>query len=314
MKIHLAICPLGVFACDEGGKIIDRQLFEKNPKSAAAKLLQLREGKLAPELKTVYDRVRKKSAEVFLEGDRNFGLEVITEFPNPCGIFLRRNLERLARETGFPQFDQFTHNLSLDVADARLSADLKKPDKLVIQLVNSLDEVNENVNVLGARLDEISLLKIDQKNSSIPQHFGLAVSSLRKTQKSLEDDLSRLMKEHFPNIATVAGPTIGARLISIAGDVGRLSKMASSKIQVLGAEKALFRHLTTGAKPPKYGVILSHPALANAPYHIHGRIARALAAKISIAVKADVYSKKFIGEQLKKGLEDEIKKIKRMKQ
>ena len=307
----MAICPLGVFACDEGGRIVDKQLFDANFRSASTKFLSMRQGKLIPELKSLYERVHKKSSEITLEGEKNFGLDVVTQFPNPCGIFLRKNLASLAKENNFHQFGQFVHNLSLELADEKLSADLKKPDKLVIQMVNALNEVNENVNVLSARMDEINLLKLDQKNQAMAKEFGSAVSTLRNSQRLLEYEIGRLMKENFPNIAVVAGAIIGAKLISIAGDVDRLSKMASSKIQVLGAEKALFRHLTTGAKPPKYGIISTHPVFSSVPPHLGGRVARMFASKISIASKADVYTKHFIGDELKKELEEEIRKLKK---
>lgn len=82
----------------------------------------------------------------------------------------------------------------------------------------------------------------------------------------------------------------------------------ASTIQVLGAEKALFRHMKTGAKPPRHGVIVQHPLLSGAPQKMHGKIARALADKISIAVKVDYFKGKFIGDKLRKGLEEKFRK------
>ena len=308
MSIHLAICPLGVFALDEGGKIVDKQLFDK--KTAASCFVQIQAGKIIPELKSIYERVSKKSNDITLEGDKNFGLELVTEFPNPCGVFLRTNFEKIAKENGVAQPDQLVHTLSLDITDQRLSADLKRPDKLIIQVVNALNETNEALNVLSARSRELDLLKLEQKDKSSLQTFNSLVLEIKSTQRQLEDTLAALMKKNFPNIATIAGATIGAKLLSIAGDSERFAKMASSKIQVLGAEKALFRHLTTGAKPPKYGIISTHQAFQGVPKHFEGKVARALAAKISLAAKADVYTKHFIGDMLKKDLEMQIKRIK----
>lgn len=306
MAYHLAICPLGVFALDEGGKIVDKQLFDK--KTVSSRFVQLREGKLIPELKTIYDRVSKKSTDIALEGDQNYGLSLVTEFPNPAGVYLRQNLDRLSKEQSFSF--QNLHNLSLDIAEHKLNEELKKPDKLIIQLINALNEVNENENVLSARLSELNLLRVSEKNRAVIQEFGDVVFNLKKSEKFLENELARLMKENFPNIAAIAGATIGAKLLSIAGDSERFAKMASSKIQVLGAEKALFRHLTTGAKPPKYGIISTHQAFQGVPKHFEGKVARALAAKISLAAKADVYTKRFIGDTLKKDLEMQIQRIK----
>jgi nucleolar protein 56 len=82
--------------------------------------------------------------------------------------------------------------------------------------------------------------------------------------------------------------------------------MPASTIQILGAEKALFRHMKTGAKPPRHGIIISHPLIARAPDKMHGKIARALADKLSIASKVDYFKGNFIGDKLKKSLEEKF--------
>ena len=79
--------------------------------------------------------------------------------------------------------------------------------------------------------------------------------------------------------------------------------MPASTIQILGAEKALFRHMKTGAKPPRHGVIVAHPLISRAPDKMHGKIARTLADKISIAAKVDYFRGQFIGDKLRKELE-----------
>lgn len=95
------------------------------------------------------------------------------------------------------------------------------------------------------------------------------------------------MRKRCPHLTSVAGHVVGARLISAAGSLEKLSRMPSSKIQVLGAEKALFRHLKTGSNPPKYGMIYFHDSVVNA--EDKGRAARHLAGKIAIASRQDFY-------------------------
>jgi nucleolar protein 56 len=87
----------------------------------------------------------------------------------------------------------------------------------------------------------------------------------------------------------VAGATIGARLIAKAGGLDRLARLPASTVQVLGAEKALFRALRTGARPPKHGILFQHDAVHTAPKWQRGKIARALANKIAIAARIDFY-------------------------
>ena len=85
--------------------------------------------------------------------------------------------------------------------------------------------------------------------------------------------------------------------------------MPSSTIQILGAEKALFRHLRNKKRnlPPRHGLIVQHPLLSGAPDKEHGKRARALAAKISQAVRIDYFKGKFIGDKFKKELVDKFK-------
>ena len=110
-----------------------------------------------------------------------------------------------------------------------------------------------------------------------------------------------------PNIKAVCDVMIAAKLMEHAGSLKRLSEMPASTIQILGAEKALFRHMKTGAKPPRHGVIVSHSLIANSPEKMHGRIARTLADKISIAAKVDYFKGQFIGDKLRKELEGKFK-------
>lgn len=102
--------------------------------------------------------------------------------------------------------------------------------------------------------------------------------------------LDSLLKKCAPNLLEAAGTEISARLISLAGSLKHLAELPSSTIQVLGAEKALFRHLKSGSRPPKFGVIFAHQSISNAEEK--GKAARKLASRISIAVKKDFFSKK----------------------
>ncbi len=120
-----------------------------------------------------------------------------------------------------------------------------------------------------------------------------SLASLAVQLSSLRDALNGYvesqMKKVAPNVADVAGATIGARLMAKAGGLDRLAIMPSSTIQILGAEKALFRALRTGARPPKHGILFQHQAVHTAPKWQRGKIARTLANKIAIAARVDCY-------------------------
>jgi len=113
-----------------------------------------------------------------------------------------------------------------------------------------------------------------------------------------------LASETAPNVSAIAGPTLAAKLIEKAGGIKRMAMMPSSTLQILGAEKALFRAVKTHAKPPKHGLIFQHPYVNAAPRGLRGLRARHLAAKLSIAARADAFSGNFIAEQLKKNLDE----------
>lgn len=88
-----------------------------------------------------------------------------------------------------------------------------------------------------------------------------------------------------------------------------MAMMSSSKIQVLGAEKAMFRALRTGSRPPKHGLIFQHPLIHSAPRRQRGKLARVLAGKLATAARADAFSGRFIGDKLRRDLEERIQEI-----
>jgi len=132
---------------------------------------------------------------------------------------------------------------------------------------------------------------------------------LYSMRRSLERYIEAVMDEIAPNLKAVAGPLLGARLISLAGGLERLAKLPSSTVQVLGAEKALFRALRTGAKPPKHGVIFQHYYVKGAKRWQRGKVARALAGKISMAARIDAFSGRYVGDELKADLDARVKEI-----
>ncbi|TXT56999.1 MAG: putative NOP5 family protein [Candidatus Thorarchaeota archaeon] len=138
-----------------------------------------------------------------------------------------------------------------------------------------------------------------------------SVEGLLDTRAYLEEYITNIMDNVAPNISTMVGPMIGARLISLAGSLKELARKPSSTIQILGAEKALFRALKTGADPPKHGIIYRVPEINTAPYWQRGKVARALAGKVSLGAKVDAYSDKRIGEKLREEFLARVAEIQR---
>jgi nucleolar protein 56 len=211
-------------------------------------------------------------------------------------------------------------------------------DILIVQAVSSIDEIGKAAHLLAKRLrewhsfhnpelsrnaeDNESFLKIvlakklkgemgvELKREDMEEMYSFAAEiwRLHELKNKEEEYLGKLMKELCPNLKEVAGTIIGARLISLAGSLKRLSEMPASTIQVLGAEKAMFRHVRNkNSRPPKYGVIHEHPLIMKAKRPMHGKIARTLADKICLAAKVDYFKGEFIGEKLRIDLEEKFK-------
>ncbi|MEM2910697.1 MAG: hypothetical protein QXO01_06520 [Nitrososphaerota archaeon] len=152
-----------------------------------------------------------------------------------------------------------------------------------------------------------NILKQDEEHLKRFAEEGLRLMQLRK---DLENYIKSLMSLEAPNLTAIAGPILGSKLLALVGGLEKLARMPASTIQVLGAEKALFRFFKTGRGAPKHGLIFQHPYVHASPKWQRGKIARALAAKISIAARIDYFSREDRGAELRKALEDRIKEIK----
>lgn len=155
---------------------------------------------------------------------------------------------------------------------------------------------------LGSEVSEFDLRPISQL-----AQFGVEIT---KIKESLVDYIDKCMAEVAPNIQSLVGSNLGARLIALSGNLESLAKSSSGTIQVLGAEKALFRHLRSGEDPPKHGVIFQSPYIHTAKLHQRGKIARSLAGKLSIAARVDYFNGEFVGDKLLQELETRIEEIK----
>merc|ERR1712157_361277 len=137
--------------------------------------------------------------------------------------------------------------------------------------------------------------------------MGVAMGDYRK---ELSTYLQSKMGLVAPNLATLIGDTVGARLISHAGSLTNLAKAPASTVQILGAEKALFRALKTRGNTPKYGLIFHSSFIGRAGAKNKGRISRYLANKCSIASRIDAFSEEstsVFGTKLKEQVEDRLK-------
>merc|ERR1712066_618647 len=136
--------------------------------------------------------------------------------------------------------------------------------------------------------------------------MGIALAEYRK---ELMEYLQSKMGNVAPNLAALIGDTVGARLISHAGSLTNLAKYPASTVQILGAEKALFRALKTKGNTPKYGLIFHSTFIGRAQQKNKGRISRYPANKCSIASRIDCFSEEattVFGEKLRDQVEERL--------
>jgi len=170
---------------------------------------------------------------------------------------------------------------------------------------------------LREKIEDLELKQIAQKSMGADfgeeeiktvQTIAARILEFYKLRDDLSEQLEKILKEVAPNFTELAGPMLSAKLIAKAGGLEKLAKMPSSAIQLMGAEKSLFRFLHGKGKSPRFGLIYNHPFVLNAPEKFKGKVARILASKLSIAAKLDFYSKEYKGDKLKKELEEKVKK------
>ncbi len=218
-------------------------------------------------------------------------------------------------------------------------------DNLIIQSVSLLDEIDRAVNIISKRLREWHSLTYPELEHKIQDHIFYAklisektnieiesdlkiknnlganlqqkdiipikllaneVINLFKLRKQNEEYLTQLMQTHCPNLTELGGATIAAKLLNHARSLKHLAMLPASTLQLFGAEKALFRHIKTGARSPKYGLIINHPFVQNAKKDEKGKAARLLADKLSLCARLDYFKGEFKAPEYKKELEKKL--------
>lgn len=196
---------------------------------------------------------------------------------------------------------------------ARIATIIKNRSSLTEDLIPSIEEVVEDEDIaqhifsasrasMGTDISEIDLANI--------MLFAQRVISLSEYRRQLYEYLCSKMNTIAPNLTALIGEQVGARLISHAGSLTNLAKYPASTVQILGAEKALFRALKTKSNTPKYGLIFNSSFIGKAGSKNKGRISRYLANKCSIASRIDCFSEagsSLFGERLKDQVEERLK-------
>ena len=252
---------------------------------------------------------RRKIKQISEQKDKFIAqaIEAVDDCDKALNVFISRIREWFGLH--FPELDK---RLSSHTAYAKIVAKLGQRSMI------STGTLEEVLGFPEEKAQEVAQLAKKSMGGAITdfelsplQEFASGTGDFYRIRDVLANYVEEAMQQVAPNIRALVGALLGARLISLAGGLDRLSRFPSSTIQVLGAEKALFRSLRTGAKPPKHGIIFQWEDIHGAPYWTKGKIARALAGKLSIAARVDFYSGEYIGDDLLDDLRRRIDDIRK---
>lgn len=318
----------GSFLLDAGTPA-RQALFPKDPEAIADRLQGVEEWKVLEE-----ERALVEGLDEFDVAEPRLAKKAGGRLSSEKPPFLR------PEDFGFDR--DLLHRAMLALGRRRMRRAVGPEDHLA-QAVGAIDDLQEAENVLLERLREWYALHFPElaRTADEATYLGLiaqygareampidardsvgaplgpaeleAVRSLasivqetRSRRATAEAYAERVVREIAPNVAHLAGPLLAARLVSLAGGVRDLAGLPASTVQLLGAEKALFRHLRDHKRPPKHGVLFQHPWVHRAPRWQRGAIARAFAGKLAIAARADAYTRRFIADDLRAQLERTI--------
>lgn len=287
----------GTFLCDKTA-VQKEILFPKTGKEIVQRLREIEKNTILAEEKKIV-----KNTNVIVNEKR---LQDLGLYQKDDPVF--RTLLIPPEQYGFSQ--DLLHEVSMLMAQDKIHEQLQSEDLQLIQMVNALDDLVQTANLLSERLSCWSLLPTSKKKV---KPFEKTLSAVNDEIARLQDQIEKDMKTIAPNTSRIIGPLIGARLIALAGGMHKMAMMPASTIQLLGAEKALFRFKKDGGRPPKHGVIFQHPMINGAPKTQRGKIARLLATKLSTAIKADVFTKNDITDQLQKDIKTRLEEIRKKK-
>lgn len=209
----------------------------------------------------------------------------------------------------FPELDYLLQNI---ITYSNIVRDAGSRENISKELLTQLEVPEKKIEMIQLAISKSQGGDLTVESSESLKILASQVIKLSELRTNLSNTIENLMEKLAPNLKNILTATIGARLIAKAGSLIRLAQMPSSTIQIIGAEKALFRALKTGTRPPKHGLLFQHPSVNSAPKWQRGKIARALSSKIAIAVRIDVYRNASLDNSLLDKLTKRIETIQKI--
>ncbi|MHA1740001.1 MAG: C/D box methylation guide ribonucleoprotein complex aNOP56 subunit [Candidatus Heimdallarchaeota archaeon] len=374
MKLYLVSTMIGSFLLDEEGNTINVRYYNLDPEEVSIKLNKLDQEELPEEISELLKE--QKDDEIIVQLPKlsriisATGLKVTTDYESSVIDSFNKNILETVINTGLfkneQEYRSFIRDASIQLTRLRVRQAAEKRDRLIVQAIETIDDLDKTLNLFTGRLREFYGMHFPELGDAVENHQTLAliisqsgdksaitkkllvdeikfpekkaerllnsreksmgsdllkqdiqiikdqaqlIVELYQRRQALEKWMDEAMMSTTPNICGVVGPLLGARLIALVGSLRALAMATSSKIQILGAEKALYRTIKTGAPPPKHGIIFQDSRINQAKWWQRGKIARVISGRISIAARLDFFEAEDQSEQLAKDLEGKINAI-----
>lgn len=258
MKVYIAESVFGIFALDQDGNLLNASLFARNASEAAKKIIQLQEGSISEELESLIETFKGQDVTFILEDElvaRNLRdkLDVKTEIEKPSSVarLFRKNLRdyvnRMESEISPSEFNEFIWDVNTQLTRIKIKEAGEKRDKMIVQAVFSLDDIDNSLNLFSTRVREWYSLHFPELDKIVSSHpaFVQIVSELglrsNFTVEKLEK-LSRVPSETAEKIVSEANKSMGAEISE--SDIEILKEFAAETLRLFELRKETERYIS----------------------------------------------------------------------
>ena len=306
MECYITYCVKGYYAFNSENKLICEKLFPETEIihrliDIEDKKITVEEAEIIDEISKDYTEIIIESNKRLSDYNNP---KIRIENPNSAGEYLRANYDKFGLDES--EISKIYQNLaiykikkesasedkhliqainSIDDIDEAISKLIERIREWYALYFPEMDTVKNNetyIKLISQNQTKEDIIKskpeafpddlisfdddINPVDLAIMNNYAKSIHELQLTRSEIITYIDLKMQDIAPNLSLLVGSSLGAKLISHAGGIKRLAMYPSSTVQIMGAEKALFRHLKSGDRPPKHGLIYQHPQIRGAKW------------------------------------------------
>lgn len=190
-----------------------------------------------------------------------------------------------------------------------LEQEITEDDRFV-DILEKYGVEKNNIEPFSQMAEKSTGSDLNEQDRELIENSVSTIASMKNLRDEIEDYVKEGAQEEFQNLSVLLGPVLATRLVALAGGLEELAKKPASTVQMLGAEKALFRHLHGEGSSPKHGVLFHHRFVKNLPEEKRGKMARFLANKSVMAARIDQYGDEDKSGKLREEIENQYDELK----